>query len=136
MVKVKEKKEVKHTNNGMSVEEKLELIKRNTEEIIGEEDLKKLLGEKDKPVVYWGTAPTGRPHIGYLFPALKMADLIKSGFKLKLLLADIHAALDNVPWPVLEKRYEYYKLVIPLLLQCIGVDTKSVEFVRDRKSVV
>jgi tyrosyl-tRNA synthetase len=109
---------------------KLELIKRNTEEIISEEQLIDLLKSKDEPVVYWGTAPTGRPHVGYLFPALKMADLIKAGFKLKILLADIHAALYNVPWPVLEKRYEYYKAIIPLLLECVGVDSKNLEFVK------
>ncbi len=114
----------------MSVEERLALIKRNTEEIIGEGDLKKLLSEKKKPVVYWGTAPTGRPHIGYLFPALKIADLLKAGFKVKILLADLHAALDNVPWPVLEKRYDYYKAVIPELIKAIGADIKNLEFVK------
>jgi tyrosyl-tRNA synthetase len=123
-------KEKKEKSKGMDVEERLELIKRNTVEIISEQELKKLLAEKKQPVIYWGTAPTGRPHIGYLFPALKMADLIRAGFKLKILLADIHAALDNVAWPILEKRYEYYKKIIPLLLQAIGVDTKNVEFVR------
>src|SRR3989344_712329 len=138
-VKAKAKKETKTSGkkethevkkDEMSVEEKLELIKRNTEEIITEEELIKVLNEKKQPVVYWGTAPTGRPHIGYLLPALKMADLIRAGFKLKILLADIHAALDNVPWPILEKRYEYYKTIIPLLLKAIGVDTKNIEFVK------
>ena len=54
----------------MSVEEKFELIKRNTAEIISEEGLKRLLKEKKKPVIYWGTAPTGKPHVGYLIPFL------------------------------------------------------------------
>jgi len=124
------KEKIKASKAGISVEEKLNLIKRNTEEIITEEELLKVLKEKKQPVVYWGTAPTGRPHIGYLLPALKMADLIKAGFKLKILLADIHAALDNVPWPVLEKRYDYYKTIIPLLLQAMGVDTHDVEFIK------
>jgi len=114
----------------MSIEERFELIKRNTEEIIGEEDLKKLLKGKKQPVVYWGTAPTGKPHVGYMFPALKIADLLNAGFKVKILLADLHAALDNVPWPVLEKRYEYYKAVIPELLKAMGADTKNLEFVK------
>jgi len=126
----KSKPEVKDKAKELSVEERFQLIKRNTEEIISEEELKKLLSEKKQPVVYWGTAPTGKPHIGYLFPALKMADLIKAGFKLKILLADLHAALDNTPWPVLEKRYDYYSAVIPLLLQSIGVDTKHLEFIK------
>ncbi|MFA7707402.1 MAG: tyrosine--tRNA ligase [Candidatus Pacearchaeota archaeon] len=114
----------------MSVEEKFELIKRNTAEIISEEGLKKLLKEKKKPVVYWGTAPTGKPHVGYLIPFLKIADLLKAGFKVKILLADIHAALDNTPWPILEKRYDYYAFVIPEAIRAIGVDTKDLEFVK------
>ena len=114
----------------MDVNKKFELIKRNTEEIIGEEDLKNLLKKKKKPVVYWGTAPTGRPHVGYFLPALKIADLLKAGFHVKILLADLHAALDNTPWIVLERRYDYYSKVIPLMIQSIGADIKELEFVK------
>src|SRR4030042_1444888 len=104
----------------LSADEKFELIKRNTAEILGEDELKKLLIKKKKPVIYWGTAPTGKPHIGYFFPALKIADLLKAGFKVKILLADLHAALDNTPWSILEKRYEYYSKVIPAMINAIG----------------
>lgn len=114
----------------MDTHKKMELIKRNTSEIISEEELVRLLETKKDPVVYWGTAPTGRPHVGYFLPALKIADLMRAGFKVKILLADIHAALDSVPWPILEKRYEYYKAIIPLLIQSIGVETKNLEFIR------
>lgn len=114
----------------MDINKRLELIKRNTEEIIGEGELVKLLKSKKKPIVYWGTAPTGKPHIGYLLPALKMADLLKAGFKVKILLADLHAALDNVPWHVLEKRYNYYAKIIPLLVKSIGVNVKDLEIVK------
>lgn len=114
----------------MDILKKLELIKRNTEEIIGEEELVKLLKEKKNPVIYWGTAPTGRPHVGYFLPALKIADFLRAGFKVKILLADLHAALDNVPWSALEKRYEYYAKIIPLMIQVIGVNAKNLEFVK------
>jgi len=114
----------------MDLKKRLELIKRNTDEIIGEAELVKLLKDKKKPVVYWGTAPTGKPHVGYFLPALKIADLLKAGFHVKILLADLHAALDNVPWLVLEHRYDYYKKIIPLMIQAIGVNTKDLEFVK------
>lgn len=114
----------------MNVEEKLALIKRNTEEIISEEELRTLLEKKKKPVIYWGTAPTGKPHIGYLLPALKISDFLKAGFHVKILLADLHAALDNVPWNILEKRYDYYKKIIPLLIKSIAGDDKELEIVR------
>ncbi|RLG16246.1 tyrosine--tRNA ligase [Candidatus Pacearchaeota archaeon] len=114
----------------MDIGERMELIKRNTDEIIGEEELKKLLKQKKKPIVYWGTAPTGRPHVGYFLPALKIADLLKAGFHVKILLADLHAALDNVPWPILDKRYDYYSKIIPLMIKAIEANTKELEFVK------
>jgi len=114
----------------MDINKKFELVKRNTEEIIGEAELKKLLKDKKKPVVYWGTAPTGRPHVGYFLPALKIADLLKAGFHVKILLADLHAALDNTPWLVLEKRYDYYAKIIPLMIQSVGANIKELEFVK------
>ncbi|VVB82240.1 Tyrosine--tRNA ligase [uncultured archaeon] len=114
----------------MNVEEKLALIKRNTEEIITEKELRELLEKKKKPIIYWGTATTGKPHIGYLFPALKIADFLKAGFHVKILLADLHAALDNVPWTVVEKRYNYYEKIIPLLIKSIGVDIKELEIIQ------
>jgi len=114
----------------MNAEEKLKLIKRNTEEIITEKELKELLTKKKKPVIYWGTAPTGKPHIGYLSPALKIADFLKAGFHVKILLADLHAALDNVPWNIVEKRYDYYNKIIPLLIKAIGVDVKDLEIIK------
>ncbi|MCX6749491.1 MAG: tyrosine--tRNA ligase [Candidatus Pacearchaeota archaeon] len=114
----------------MDVNERFELIKRNTEEIITEPELKELLGKKKKPVVYWGTAPTGKPHVGYFLPALKIADFLKAGFQVKILLADLHAALDNVPWIVLEKRYDYYEKIIPLMIKAIGVDVKNLKIIK------
>jgi len=114
----------------MSVDEKFELIKRNTEEIISEKELKELLVKKKKPVVYLGTAITGRPHVGYFMWVLKLADFLRAGFKVKVLLADLHGALDNCPWVDLEKRYDYYENVIPLMFKAIGVDTKELEFVK------
>lgn len=114
----------------MDVKKRFELIKRNTEEIISEAELMDLLKKKKNPVVYWGTAPTGKPHVGYFLPMLKIADLLKAGFKVKILLADLHAALDNTPWAILDKRYDYYKKTIPLMIKAIGLDTRNLKFVK------
>ncbi len=88
----------------MDIEKRFELIKRNTQEIITEDELKTILKTKKKPVVYLGTSVTGRPHIGYFAWVQKLADFLNAGFKVKVLLADIHGALDNTPWDLLEKR--------------------------------
>lgn len=114
----------------VSLEKRFELIKRNTEEIVTEEELRDLLRKKKNPVVYLGTAITGRPHVSYFFWVLKLADFLKAGFKVKILLADLHGALDNTPWLVLDKRYDYYEKVIPLMFKAIGVNLKNLEFVK------
>ena len=114
----------------MDIEQKFQLIIRNTEEVITADELKKLLQEKKKPSVYLGTAITGRPHIGYFVWVLKLADFLKAGFKVKLLLADIHGALDGTAWDILEKRYEYYSTLIPLMFECVGADSKEFEIVK------
>lgn len=114
----------------MEVQEKLKLIKRNIAEIIGEGELIKLLEEKKEPSCYIGTAPTGIPHVGYFMWGLKVADLLNTGFKVKILLADLHAALDNTPWEVLEERYEFYSKIIPLMIEAMGADISKLEFVK------
>ena len=48
----------------MTAEDKLKLITRNLEEVVGEEEIKKILAERSLKV-YWGTATTGKPHIAY-----------------------------------------------------------------------
>ena len=114
----------------MTPEEKLALIKRNCQEIITEEELLALLKAKKQPVVYLGTAITGRPHIGYYAWVLKLSDFLRAGFKVKILLADLHGALDNTPWDVLERRFDYYAAVIPLLFVAIGTPVSNLEIVK------
>lgn len=114
----------------MKPEEKLALIKRNTQEIVSEEELLNLIKQKKQPVVYLGTAITGKLHIAYYVWVLKLADFLKAGFKVKVLLADLHGALDNCPWDILEKRYNYYSTVIPLMFKSIGVEIKNLEIVK------
>ncbi|MBD3361339.1 tyrosine--tRNA ligase [Candidatus Woesearchaeota archaeon] len=114
----------------MTPEEKLEQIKRNTEEIVTEKELKELLAKKKKPAVYIGTAITGKPHVAYFIWVLKLSDFLKAGFQVKLLLADLHGALDGTPWELLEKRYKYYEKVIPLMFKSIGTDIKNFEIIK------
>ncbi len=114
----------------MNVDEKIKLVKRNTEEIIGEEELDKLLKTDKQLSCYLGTAPTGIPHVGYFLWALKMADLLRAGWKVKILLADLHAALDNTPWKVLDYRYDFYSKIIPLVIKAMGADISRLEFVK------
>ena len=79
----------------MNIEEKLALIKRNTEEIVTEEELSRLLKTKKIPVVYCGYEPNGPMHLGHFVTITKLQDLEKAGFKVIILLADIHALLNR-----------------------------------------
>src|SRR3989344_1295212 len=79
----------------MDIEKKLELVKRNTAEIITEEELRKLLKEKKKPVVYCGYELSGPMHLGHFVTITKLMDFEKAGFKVKVLLADVHSFLNR-----------------------------------------
>jgi tyrosyl-tRNA synthetase len=127
MAKTKEKKA-----NGMSVDEKLALIKSNLQEVIGEAELVEKLKTGKEITVYWGTMPTGSISIAYFFPMMKVADFLRAGLRVKILNADLHAALDGVSWEILDKRTAYYQQAIIMILKTIGVDISKLEFVRGR----
>ena len=76
----------------MNTEERFKLIMRNTEEIIGEDKIKKFL---DHGVVYCGYEVSGEIHLGHLVTILKLLDLQKAGIKVKVLLADWHTWLNK-----------------------------------------
>jgi tyrosyl-tRNA synthetase len=86
--------DVKKHEREMSVEERLELIKRNCAEIITEEELRSVLGKKS-PSVYCGYEPNGPMHLGHFVTITKLIDFERAGFKVKILLADVHAFLNR-----------------------------------------
>lgn len=112
------------------VQEKVDTIKRDLQELIGEEDLTQILKERNIRV-YWGTAPTGRPSIGYFLPMIKVSDLLKTGAEVTILFANIHAYLDNMKssWEVLEYRTQYYQLLIKSILQRLGTPLENLKFI-------
>jgi len=114
-----------------SPEEKLHLITRNLQEVLGEEKLKEILKEQELKV-YWGTATTGKPHVAYFVPMSKIADFLKAGCEVTILFADLHAYLDNMkaPWELLELRTSYYENVIKAMLESIGVPLEKLKFVK------
>lgn len=65
-------------SESLTADQKYELITRNLQEVLGEENLKKIVKERDVKI-YWGTATTGKPHIAYFVPMTKIADFLKAG---------------------------------------------------------
>ncbi|KAJ2893027.1 Tyrosine--tRNA ligase cytoplasmic, partial [Coemansia aciculifera] len=114
----------------LSPEAKFALITRNLQEVLGEEEMKAILGERDIKL-YWGTAPTGKPHIGYFVSMVKIADFLQAGCHVTILMADIHAFLDNMkaPLELVEMRTKYYEQVIRSMLSAIGVPLEKLTFV-------
>ncbi|KAJ5744973.1 hypothetical protein N7533_009843 [Penicillium manginii] len=114
-----------------NAQSRFDLINENLAEIMNPEIIKGILAEGKNPRVYWGTACTGRPHTGYLVPAIKIAQLLAADCQVVVLLADIHAFLDNLKAPIelVNARAEYYRKVITALLQAVGVKTDKLEFV-------
>ncbi|WP_414468278.1 tyrosine--tRNA ligase [Methanobacterium sp. ACI-7] len=78
----------------MDINTKIDLIEKGTLEIISIDELKEKL-QKDTPVAYIGYEPSGKVHLGHAITVKKMIDLQKSGFKIKILLADLHAYLNS-----------------------------------------
>ncbi|KAJ3109719.1 Tyrosine--tRNA ligase, cytoplasmic [Phlyctochytrium bullatum] len=114
----------------MSVDERFQLITRNLQEYLGGDEIKKTLAERDLKV-YWGTATTGKPHIGYFVPMTKIADFLQAGCEVTILFADLHAYLDNMkaPWELLRHRTKYYEASIKAMLESIGVPIAKLKFV-------
>ncbi|CAG2246579.1 YARS [Mytilus edulis] len=134
-----------------SPEEKLELIKRNLQEVLGEDRITPIIKERDLKI-YWGTATTGRPHVAYFvamskvadflhagcellayFVAMsKVADFLHAGCEVTILFADLHAYLDNMkaPWSLLQLREKYYEAIIKAMLKSINVPLEKLKFVK------
>ncbi|MEO2117291.1 MAG: tyrosine--tRNA ligase [Methanocaldococcus sp.] len=74
--------------------DEFEMIKRNTVEIVSEEELKEVL-KKDKKSAYIGFEPSGKIHLGHYLQIKKMIDLQNAGFDIIILLADLHAYLNQ-----------------------------------------
>ncbi|GAB1522231.1 Tyrosine--tRNA ligase cytoplasmic [Rhizoctonia solani] len=115
----------------VSPETRFELITRNLQEVLGGDIIKSVLDEGKTPKCYWGTAPTGRPHIGYFVPLMKIADFLAAGVEVTILLADVHAFLDNLkaPLELVAHRVSYYSNLLKATFESLGVPVDRLKFV-------
>lgn len=118
-------------STNMSWQDKKKLITRNLQEVLGEDRLDEILKQRDVKI-YWGTAPTGRPHIAYFVPMTKIGDFLRANCEVTILFADLHAYLDNMkaPWELLTLRSQYYEAAVKGILTSIGVPLDKLKFVR------
>lgn len=79
----------------LGADERFELVIRNSAEVVSLDELRKLLEKKNRPAAYCGYEPNGPMHLGHFVTILKLMDLQKAGFNVKILLADIHTLLNR-----------------------------------------
>lgn len=113
----------------MDIQERLSLIKQVGEEIVQEEELKKLLESGEELVAYDGFEPSGQIHIAQgLLRAININKMIKAGVKFKMLVADWHAMANNKMGGDLEKIKTVGKYFIEVWKAC-GMALSNVEFI-------
>ena len=113
----------------MNINEKIKIIKSFSEEIVIEEELRKLFSEKKHPIAYDGFEPSGQIHIAQgLLRAINVNKLTSTGVKFKFYVADWFAMLNNKLSGDLEKIRKNGKYLIEVWKAC-GMDLKNVEFI-------
>ncbi|MEK6872659.1 MAG: tyrosine--tRNA ligase [Nanoarchaeota archaeon] len=118
----------------MDIEKIFELIKRNTEEILTEEDLKKLLENREKIKHYIGFEISGKVHLGTgLASMLKVRDFIDAGVDCNIFLADWHSWINDKlggnPETIKKIAVGYFKEALIASLKCVNGYPKKVKFV-------
>jgi len=112
----------------MDIEERIKLIKEVGEEILTEEELRKLLEEKKHPIAYDGFEPSGRIHLAQgILRAINVNKMTKAGVIFKFWVADWFAWMNNKMDGDLEKIRITGEYFIEVWKAC-GMDMTNVEF--------
>ncbi|NHV45707.1 MAG: tyrosine--tRNA ligase [Candidatus Verstraetearchaeota archaeon] len=113
----------------MDLMTKLDIISRNTEEIITREDLKILFETNTSPKGYIGVEPSGLFHIGWIIWVNKLKDLINVGVKMIFLEATWHAWInDKFNGDI--KKINICAEYIEHCLRALNVDTSKITFIK------
>ena len=113
----------------MDIETKVSLIKDFAEEVVTEEDLRKIFQTNSKPIAYDGFEPSGVSPIHFgLLRATNLRNMLKAGIKFKLYLADYFAFLNNKLGGDLENIRNAGKYFIEVWKAC-GIDMDKVEII-------
>jgi tyrosyl-tRNA synthetase len=112
----------------LDLQERIELVTRNTAEVITPQEIRILLETNTKPRAYWGFECSGLLHIGIgLVCSAKIKDMVNAGFNFTIFLADWHSWINNKLGGDLENIRicgEYLKQIFTAL----GITPEKVEF--------
>ncbi len=116
----------------MTIDERLKLITRNLEEVLTEDELKKLIESGTPLKHYIGFEISGKLHIGHFFQLLKVKDLQEAGVETQIFLADLHSAVNDKLGGDLEviKKVgkDYFTPAMKALFECIGGESGKLIF--------
>ncbi|MFQ5647606.1 MAG: tyrosine--tRNA ligase [Candidatus Aenigmatarchaeota archaeon] len=118
----------------MDIETKMDLITKNTEEVLSAGDLKVLLQQGVPLKHYIGLEISGKVHLGTgIMTMLKIRDFQQAGIACSVLLADWHSWINDKLGGDLDviKRIagRYFKEGMKASLECVGGDTEKLKFV-------
>ena len=106
--------------------DRLELVIRNTEEVVTLEELQEMLDARERPRAYVGYETSGNIHLGHMLTANKLLDMQRAGFDVVVLLADLHAYLNE------KGSLEEVRRIADYNKECfiaLGLDPERTEFV-------
>lgn len=116
----------------MTNDEKFNLITRNLEEVLTEEELKALIASGTPLKHYIGFEISGKLHLGYLFTLLKVKDLQDAEAETIIWLADLHSAindkLDGNLETIKKVANGYFTDAFKALFESIGGDPNKLQF--------
>lgn len=116
------------------VEKKVELIARNTEEVLTKNNLRALITSGTKLRHYIGFEISGKVHLGQgLICMGKVADFLKAGIECNIFLADWHTYINEklgADWKnIYRVALGYFKEALVASLKCFGVEGGDVNFI-------
>lgn len=113
----------------MNIEDKVNIVKEVAEELINEEELRKLFEKVENPIAYDGFEPSGQIHIAQgLLRAINVNKLTSTGIRFKFWVADYFAMLNNKYNGDLEKIKVCGEYAVEVWKSC-GMDLEKVEFI-------
>ncbi|MCS7201003.1 MAG: tyrosine--tRNA ligase [Patescibacteria group bacterium] len=113
---------------------KFDLITKNLEEVLTEDNLINLLKRNKKLVHYIGLEISGMVHLGNgLMSGLKIRDLQKANVKTQILLADWHSWINDKlggDWKkIREVANGYFRKALQMSIEAVGGNSDKVEFI-------
>ncbi len=112
----------------MDIDERMNLVSRNTLEVVTAGDLKKKLESGEKLKGYLGFEPSGLAHIGWLVWMYKVKDMIDAGVHFTILEATWHAMINDKLGGDLKLIRRSAELVRSIM-SIIGISPDKVKFV-------